>query len=289
VIWQELGLPGLADVHVHFLPQPVLRKVWAFFENAAEKYGREWPIAYRLPEPERLQILRDLGVRAFPALVYPHKAGMADWLSNWALDFAETQPDVVPTATFFPEPGAEASVVASLGRGARIFKGHLQVGGYDPRDPLLDPVWGHLADAQVPVVLHCGDGPVPGPFTGVGPISEVLRRHPNLRLVVAHLGMPRYDDFLQLAVEHPPVSLDTTMAFTDFAEVNAPFPAASRPLLRDLGLAGRIVLGSDFPNIPHRYEHQLDALVRLDLGDDWLREVLWAAPARMLGLVTSDD
>ncbi|HSP36814.1 MAG TPA: amidohydrolase family protein [Frankiaceae bacterium] len=284
MIWQQLGLPGLADVHVHFLPHTVMRKVWAFFDSASENYGREWPIEYRLSEPERLQILRDLGVRGFPALVYPHKAGMADWLSTWALDFADGQPDVVPTATFFPEPDAGGYVVRALERGARIFKGHLQVGGYDPRDPYLDPVWGSLADAQTPVVLHCGDGPIPGPFTGIGPISEVLQRHPTLRLVVAHLGMPRYDDFLGLADAYESVALDTTMAFTDFAEVNAPFPESSRPLLRDLGLAGKVLLGSDFPNIPHPYEHQIEALVRLDLGDDWLRQVLWHAPAAVLGL-----
>jgi hypothetical protein len=272
----------MLDIHVHFLPQPVLRKVWAYFDNATENYGRQWPIAYRLPEPERLEILRRLGVRRFPALVYPHKPGMADWLSTWALDFAETQPDVAPTATFFPEPGVEASVVRSLERGAQVFKGHLQVGAYDPRDPRLDPVWGHLADAQVPVVLHCGDGPIPGPFTGVGPVREVLQRHPRLRLVVAHLGMPRYDDFLQLAQDFECVSLDTTMAFTDFTEVTAPFPPGSLPVLRELGLSGKVLFGSDFPNIPHTYEHQLDVLVRLDLGDDWLREVLWEAPARLL-------
>lgn len=284
MIWQELGLPGLADVHVHFLPHSVMRKVWAYFDAAETNYGRAWPIEYRLPEPERLQILRHLGVRAFPSLVYPHKPGMADWLTTWALDFAETQPDVVPTGTFFPEPGAAASVARALERGARIFKGHVQVGAYDPRDPLLDPVWGQLADAQVPIILHCGDGPIPGPFTGVGPIRTVLERHPTLRLVVAHMGMPRYEDFLDLAEQFPALALDTTMAFTDFAESGSPFPAERRPQLRELGLAGRVVLGSDFPNIPHPYGHQLDALVRLDLGDDWLRQVLWHAPAAMLGV-----
>jgi hypothetical protein len=284
MIWQRLGLPGLADVHVHFLPQPVLRKVWAFFDDAERNYGRPWPIEYKLPEPERLQVLRDLGVRAFPALVYPHKPGMAEWLTDWALDFAETQPDVVPTGTFFPEPGAGSATVRALERGARIFKGHVQVGAYDPRDPQLDDVWGALADAQVPIILHCGDGPIPGPFTGVGPITAVLERHPTLRVVVAHAGMPRYSDFLDLAERFDTVALDTTMAFTDFAEQTAPFPPELRPRLRELGLAGKVALGSDFPNIPHPYAHQLDALVRLDLGDDWLRAVLWETPARMLGL-----
>jgi imidazolonepropionase-like amidohydrolase len=31
--WQGLGLPGLVDVHTHFMPPNVLSKVWAFFEQ----------------------------------------------------------------------------------------------------------------------------------------------------------------------------------------------------------------------------------------------------------------
>ena len=33
----------------------------------------------------------------------------------------------------------------ALDAGARIFKVHLQVGGFSPDDPLLDEVWGLLA------------------------------------------------------------------------------------------------------------------------------------------------
>ena len=32
--WQGLGLPGLADVHTHFLPERMLRRVWAHFDEA---------------------------------------------------------------------------------------------------------------------------------------------------------------------------------------------------------------------------------------------------------------
>jgi uncharacterized protein len=271
-------------VHVHVLPPNVERKVWAYFERAEKHYGRAWPVTYAWPLQERRAELAALGVRAYPGLVYPHKAGMAQWLSEWALDYADATPEVVPSATFFPEPGAADYVADALGRGARIFKAHLQVGGYDPRDPLLDDVWGVLADAGVPVVTHCGDGPVPGPFTGAGPIGEVLARHARLRVVIAHAGMPRYLDFLELARRFPSVMLDTTMAFTDFAEATSPFPRERLPELRELGLAGRLLLGSDFPSIPYRYEHQIEALVRLDLGDDWLRQVLWTAPAAVLGV-----
>ena len=45
--WQGLGLPGLFDVHVHFLPENVQRKVYAQFDDAGPKIGRPWPIRYR--------------------------------------------------------------------------------------------------------------------------------------------------------------------------------------------------------------------------------------------------
>ncbi|WP_435693985.1 amidohydrolase family protein [Streptosporangium nondiastaticum] len=66
---------------------------------------------------------------------------------------------------------------------ARVFKAHLQVGGYDPNDPLLDPVRDHLAAEGIPVVVHCGSGPAPGAHTGPGPTARLLRRHPGTRLV----------------------------------------------------------------------------------------------------------
>ena len=275
--WSALGLPGLVDVHVHFMPQRVLDKVWAYFDGGGPLVGDEWPVVYRTPQDERLAVLRAMGVRAFPSLLYPHKPGMAEWLNGWAADFAAEQraaghDDVLPTATFFPEPEAAAYVRAAVDRGARMAKAHVQVGAYDPRDPLLDPVWGQLSEAQVPVVVHCGSGPRPGAFTGPVPVEEVLRRHPRLVAVIAHLGMPEYDEFLALARRYPRVHLDTTLAFTDFMEQRLPFPPRRRAELLDVG--DRIVLGSDFPNMPHPYVHQLEALARLDLGADWLRAVL---------------
>ncbi len=280
--WRRLGLPGLVDVHVHFMPPRVQQKVWSYFDTAGPLLGREWPVSYRLPDAERLGLLRSWGVRAFPALSYPHRPEMASWLNGWALGFADAEPDVVRSGTFFPEPSAAGYVAAALEDGVRIFKAHLQVGGYDPRDPLLREVWGAIAEAGVPVVVHCGSGPAPGAYTGPGPIGEVLAAHPRLTLVVAHLGMPEYAEFLDLAESYPRVHLDTTMAFTHFVERAAPFPPALRPRLREL--ADRVVLGTDFPTIPYRYAHQLASLARLDLGADWVKAVCWHNGARLLGI-----
>ena len=59
--WRELGLPGLIDVHTHFMPERVMAKVWAYFDAAGPLVGREWPIAYRFEEDERLAVLRGSG------------------------------------------------------------------------------------------------------------------------------------------------------------------------------------------------------------------------------------
>lgn len=281
-LWGGLGIPGLVDVHTHFMPDNVLRKVWAYFEALP---GGVWPITYRRPEEERVDLLRSFGVAAYSALSYPHRPGMAQWLNGWAAGFAAAHPDNLHSATFYPEEGAAAYTAEAVGAGARIFKAHLQVGGYDPRDPRLDGVWGTLAEAGVPVVVHCGSGPEPGRFTGPGPFAEVLRAHPRLIAVIAHAGTPEYRGFLDLADRHPGVHLDTTMVFTPFTERTAPFPKDELPRLK--GLQDRVLLGSDFPNIPYPYEVQLESLAALDMGGDWMADVLYRNGARLFRLGTS--
>lgn len=277
-----LGLPGIIDVHTHFMPERVLDKVWAYFDQAGPLTGRPWPITYRTSEEERLATLRSFGVRAFPSLNYAHKPGMAAWLNEWSRDFATAHDDVLHSATFFPEDGAGEEVRASLDAGAEIFKVHVQVGDFSLADPLLRDVWCQLEGSRTPVVLHAGNGPAPGRFTGPEGVRDLLERHPGLVLVIAHMGMPDYGAFLDLAHEHPDLHLDTTMAFTDFTEAETPFPSDRLDDLVELG--DRVLFGSDFPNIPYPYEHQVEAVERLGLGEDWVRGVLHDNAARLLHL-----
>jgi len=257
--------------------------VWQYFDAQGPLIGREWPITYRADETQRVNSLRSFGVRAFTSLVYPHKPNMAAWLNQWSAQFAAATPDCLATATFYPEPEAASYVPAAIEAGTRVFKAHIQVGDYAPTDRLLDPVWGAIEDAAVPVVIHCGSGPAPGTHTGPQPVQTLLRRFPRLPLIIAHLGMPEYDEFLTLSESYDEVRLDTTMAFTGFAEEMMPFPAELRSRL--LGAGERILFGSDFPNIPYTYTHALQAITELDgVDDDWVRNVLFRNAEELFGL-----
>lgn len=277
--WTRLGLPGLIDIHTHFLPAPVERKVWAQFDAAGPKIGRPWPIRYRGTPAERVAQLRALGVRRFPTLPYAHRPGIAGYLNDWAAAFACEVPESLWSGTFFPEADAASYVAEGVGAGVEIWKVHVQVGEFDLDDPLLDPVWGVLAEAGSPVVVHAGHAPVGNAHTGVGPVRRVLARHPRLALVAAHCGAPDYLEFLDLAAGHERVHVDTTMVFTDFWDTTYPDGLLGR--LADLG--DRVLLGTDFPAIPYVYLHQVEALERLGLGDEWVRRVCWDNAVALVG------
>ncbi|HLJ08668.1 MAG TPA: amidohydrolase, partial [Acidimicrobiia bacterium] len=99
----DLGLPGIFDVHTHFMPERMQEAVWAHFDALTDP---PWPIRYRLDEDGRVAALARLGVVRFTALAYAHRPGVAAWLNEHTLGLAARVPAVVPTFTLYPEPEA---------------------------------------------------------------------------------------------------------------------------------------------------------------------------------------
>lgn len=275
-----LGIPGIVDAHVHFLPERVQDAIWRWFDQLTPP----WPVTYRVPAADRLNALAAVGVRHHTALAYPHRPGMLRFLNEHTLALAAAEPAVIPTFTIYPEDGVTAETQRCLDAGGRAVKVHLQVGGYDATDPRLSGTWSLLADAGVPVILHAGaveDGSGNGQWCGPDPVRRLLANFPRLRLVIAHLGIPDQDAFIDLAQRHDNVWLDTAMVLTDPPYLGPPL----RYLTSQIGaLREQIVFGSDFPTIPHQFAAQVSGLASLELGDDWLRDVLWFNGLRLFGL-----
>lgn len=275
-----LGVPGIVDAHVHFLPDRLQDAVWRWFDRLTPA----WPVTYRSPAQDRLSTLAAAGILHHTALAYAHQPGMLRFLNDHTLGLAADVPAVIPTFTIYPEPGVAGETARCLAAGGRCVKVHLQVGGFDAVDPLLDEAWAQLADAGTPIVIHAGavaDGSGNEEYCGPRPVQRLLTRFPRLRLVIAHLGTPDQDAFVELAETHPGVCLDTAMVFT-----NPPYLGPSPlHLVGRLGaMRDRVVFGSDFPTIPHQIAAQVSGLASLGLGDDWLRAVLWHNGVRLFGL-----
>lgn len=277
----RLGLPGLFDAHTHFLPERLQAKVWAQFDEAGPLIGRPWPIRYRGSSAERVELLRSFGVVRFPSLPYAHRAGVAEGLNAWAGEFADEVAESIRSATLYPEPDAVRYVAAAIADGVEVVKVHVQVGAFDLVDPLLDEVWGMLAEAGVPVLIHAGHAPVGTDLTGPEPMARLMAAHPRLTVIAAHLGAPDYLEFCDLADRYERFHLDTTMVFTDFWDTAYPPGLAERLL----DLQPKVLLGTDFPTIPYPYVHQLEELERLGLGEAWLRDVCWHNGVRLFGAV----
>ncbi|MDN5742722.1 MAG: amidohydrolase, partial [Yaniella sp.] len=65
-----LGVEGMIDLHVHFMPDNVQQKVWGFFDRLPEMGEPAWLINYRYSDEQRVAILREIGVTAFSTLNY---------------------------------------------------------------------------------------------------------------------------------------------------------------------------------------------------------------------------
>ncbi len=273
-----LGSPGLFDVHVHLLPHRLQEAVWRFFDRLDDP---PWPIVYRDDEDARLATLAELGVVRHSALAYGHKPGVAAWCNQHTLDAADRHPQLLRTFTFHAEPDAADYVADALARGGELAKVHLQVGRFHTTDPHLEEVWSQLETSGTPALIHASAVyGVEGGHEYCGPdaLRTLLEQHPDLQLIVAHLGAPDVDGFLTLAEEADEVRFDTAMVLTDPPYFEAIAPTTLERIHR---LQDRLLFGSDFPTIPHRYAAQLRGLAALELTEAQLRDLLHDRAARV--------
>jgi hypothetical protein len=239
-------------------------------------------VTYRGSDEARLAWMRGNGVRRFTTLTYAHRPGMAAWLNEWTADFASRVPEAIPCGTFFPEPGAAEEVRRCIEEfGFRGFKLHLRVGDFDPSGAALRGAFSRIEAARLPVVIHCGGAPDAGRFTTPRVMQALLLRHPNLRVIVAHMGAAEFENYIDLAERYEGVYLDTTMVFVGFRACGT-FPEALVPRLA--ALAHKVLFGSDFPTIPYAFSHAVEGVLNLPLDRAAQRRMVAENAAALFGV-----
>jgi len=271
------------DAHVHLFPDRLFDAVWKWFDENA------WVIRDKLYADGVLDRLERSGVRRVVGLLYAHRPGMSDELNRWLGELAARRPVVVPCATVHP---LDADVPGILRRaheryGARLVKQHCHVLGIAPDDPRIFALYESCIELGLPLNLHAGNGPkLPGysaatdRVSGAARTEAVLRRYPELRLIVPHLGCMEDELFTGLLSRYPNLYLDTSMALADFAPG---IGLRGRELLHLH--PGRILFGTDFPNIPYELETERRIVEQQPLPPATRRELFHDAAARLLGLL----
>lgn len=262
-------LPPVVDAHVHIFADPLFAAIWRWFDQ----HG--WPIRYKLPSAEVAPFLLRRGVDHVVALHYAHKPGIARGMNAFLASALEHEPRATGVATVFPgEPDAGAILEEAFALGLVGVKLHCHVQAFAVDEPKLDEIYEVCAKHDMPIVVHAGTEPASpaypvDPYTlcSVERTESVLRRHPDLKLIVPHLGVDDIERYGELLQRYDNLWLDTTMVLAGYFDIDDPASVVrSRP--------ERILYGTDFPNLPYAWDRELLRLLRVGLDDKDLERVL---------------
>jgi predicted TIM-barrel fold metal-dependent hydrolase len=126
----------------------------------------------------------------------------------------------------------------------------------------------------MPLVVHAGQEPKspayhcdPYLLCGAVKTERLLKRYPDLKMCVPHLGMGEFEAYRRLIERYDTLWLDTSMAITDF------FPLDEEIRLQEMR-TDRIMYGTDFPNIPYAWDRELKKLMQYPLGPEARANIL---------------
>lgn len=263
----------MIDIHTHLHPPRLAAAIRRWFAERSP-----WALEHPNEPHEVAAALRAAGVERFVFCSYAHKPGIARELNTW---LAQTSRDLdgygLALATVHPaDAGYVDDIRSAFDDGCIGLKFHEDVQQLSVDDPRFDPVYDVIARREGFVLAHIG--PIPwSNDTRNGPqrLAGVLERHPALRVVVAHMGVPDTLDYFALMSRYPNLFVDTTMAFaSDDLRTDAQAADIERA-------SGAIVFGTDYPNIPFAYDADKRIIDGLGLSSHAL-EAIYSGNARRL-------
>ena len=277
---EDRRLPGATDVHVHLMPDRLMRAIRGALNDEAG-----WEFPHPTDREPMEATLREHGVERYCALPYAHKPGIASDLNEWVLDRAEDSGMCVPFATVHGDDEVGAVVREAFEAGARGLKFQCPVQEVGPDDPRLDPAFELAAEYDRPILFHAGTAPMfrDSPHVGVDAFRSFLASYPEVRAASAHMGAFEVEEFVDTLREHDNAFLDTCFAMSTAVGDYMDFDPNEVDDSVFEELSGRIMYGSDYPNIPHPYRAECEGLLARDLSEE-AREALFSSAAeRFLG------
>jgi predicted TIM-barrel fold metal-dependent hydrolase len=117
--------------------------------------------------------------------------------------------------------------------------------GFSPDDERLEPIWNYAAKHQLPVLLHAGTTFISQArldFTLPRLLDVVAIRHPDVKIILAHLGHPYEGECVVTIRKHPNVYADiSALHYRPFQFYH------SLMLVQEYGVWHKVLFGTDYP------------------------------------------
>ena len=274
----------IIDTHTHFFPPLLMKAVWDFFEH------HYWPINRKGTIDDLANFLTsECKVVKHVVLNYAHKKGLASWLNKWTHKFCsddERKGKTVPFGTIHPDDEKKSDEM-DLIFSSYEFKGlklQLMVTDFQIWDKRMKPVYQKIMDYDRILLPHIGTGPRhsnynPGktiscPFVGVKHLKRFLASYPEMKIIVPHMGTDEYEEMWRLIDEYPNLYFDTAMiGVKNNPAFNDGLTLISNERL--YSLADRLLFGSDFPNIPYKYDDAIKGWLERGMKEEFYEKLFF--------------
>jgi uncharacterized protein len=207
--------------------------------------------------------------------------------NRWICDVARKRPWMTPFVAADPhvlggESGAAHLREMAEAHGARGIKIHPVVQRFRPDDAGMSAIYRECRNLGLAVLSHSGSSHGGLEWAEPAAFARVLREHPGMTVVLAHLGGGRWRQTAELAAAYPQVVFDLCEVIEWTGAPDAPTDQQLAALIREVG-PDRVVMGSDWPwyDLGHTVErvHDLPGL-----SDEERDGILGGNAARILGL-----
>lgn len=261
----------IIDVHSHFWEYP--RDFTGDFREQAKraKGGADFDLTVRY-EDYRAAAPPDV-----KTIVFGGKAKLSGvWVDDrHVAAYVTAQPDTLigflsvdPTQPGWEDELHEGHEDLGL-RGIKLLP---MYAGFSPDDERLEPIWNYATKHQLPVLLHTGTTFISQArldFTLPRLLDVVAIRHPEVKIILAHLGHPYEGECVVTIRKHPNVYADiSALHYRPFQFYH------SLMLVQEYGVWDKVLFGTDYPFTTvnatldglHKMNRMLDgtALPRLD-------------------------
>ena len=252
----------MIDAHIHIFPPYRLKGAVKWIK----RYIPWLEIDKNIDQITILSMLKKAGVTHFFNYVYPLRPDESRFLNEFNYNLSQVVDWVTCFGSVHPDNDDLADIIeeAISAYGLLGLKLHPFVQGFDMSHPKMDEICRIMSELKRPIVIHTGFEHFYQRKLASNDIEKILKKYPDLTLVIAHLFYPKTDEAFRLMKNYENVYLDVTNIMSNYQQsADSENIFEGVPVVRDgkkvfticldrelqelENFSHRIMFGSDFP------------------------------------------